>query len=380
MQSNFNQITSHHTTQTSAWLIGLWAVMGWIDFCLPTNKFRINFYKKHIFSLQQRLRPLLIALIFGVACLTLAGPASGAISLEQNLGSAALDTTAGTSIQVTAPTGVAVGNTVIVTFAMDEAVGTVSCADQGGNTYTKDVDQKNANNVRTVIFSANITTALSGGDWIRVTHPSIADRVMQANEFSGLASSAYDRSASKKAGSTSMTSNSTSTTSEAVELLIGAIGVAGPIGDTFTPTVETPVWNKTEVGTSNNTITLNSLDRIVTSTGAYPASGSNSVSRSYAACIATYKGAPASVDQAHYRWREDDDNEALASWLEDEDTNAFIGKGSVQRLRFLVENEGSQSSGAMTYQLQVAETATCSSGSYSGLLLHDWSKGRSPPI
>ena len=34
MQPNFKHITSHDTTRTSARLIGLWAVMGWIVFCL----------------------------------------------------------------------------------------------------------------------------------------------------------------------------------------------------------------------------------------------------------------------------------------------------------------------------------------------------------
>ena len=36
-----------------------------------------------------------------------------------------------------------------------------------------------------------------------------------------------------------------------------------------------------------------------------------------------------------------------------------------RRLRFLVSNEGASTSGAVTYRLEVAETATCSSGSYT---------------
>ncbi len=35
MQSNFNHIASHEATRTSPWLIGLWAVMGWIVLGLP---------------------------------------------------------------------------------------------------------------------------------------------------------------------------------------------------------------------------------------------------------------------------------------------------------------------------------------------------------
>lgn len=40
---------------------------------------------------------------------------------------------------------------------------------------------------------------------------------------------------------------------------------------------------------------------------------------------------------------------------------------TTRRLRFEVSNEGTASSSAVTYQLQVAETATCSSGSYSAI-------------
>ncbi len=311
----------------------------------------------------------MIALIFCVACLTLAGPASGAITKVQDIGTASL-TGSGTTISVTVPAGgVSLGNTVIVTFVMDEAIGGVTCADTGSNTYTNNVDQKNANNVRTVIFSANITTALVSGNTITVTHPSVDPRVMHAMEFSGLATSAFDRFSSWKASGTSMTSNSTSTTTEAKELLIGAIGVAGPIGDTFTPTSETPVWNKTEVGAgTTTTVTLNSLYRIVTSTGAYPASGTNSPSRAYAADIATYKGAPAYLDQDGYRWRNDDFNEVNATFTWPDDGKIYgIQKGTgVHRLRFLVENQGVQSS-SVTYQLQVNETATCSSAGYSAM-------------
>ncbi|MHC4500152.1 MAG: hypothetical protein ACYS21_13670, partial [Planctomycetota bacterium] len=44
-----------------------------------------------------------------------------------------------------------------------------------------------------------------------------------------------------------------------------------------------------------------------------------------------------------------------------------LSKGSTIRLRFEVSNEGILSSGGVTYQLQVAETATCGSGSYTAV-------------
>jgi hypothetical protein len=44
-----------------------------------------------------------------------------------------------------------------------------------------------------------------------------------------------------------------------------------------------------------------------------------------------------------------------------------LAVGTTRRLRFEVSNEGTASSGAVTYQLQVAEAATCSSGTYSAV-------------
>ena len=42
-----------------------------------------------------------------------------------------------------------------------------------------------------------------------------------------------------------------------------------------------------------------------------------------------------------------------------------LAKSTIQRIRFGVSNEGVSSSGPVTYELQVAETATCSAGSYA---------------
>ena len=265
MQPNFDPITSHDTTQTGARLIGLWAVMGWIVLCLPTLKSGINSSKKHLFSLQQRLRPIFIALILGVVFLSFSSPVYGAITKVKDVGTSTV-TSSGSTITVVVPAGgVAASNSIIVTFAMSDVSGTpMSCSDTQGNSYTADIDQRNVNNVRIVIFSAHNVTALSSGDFITVTHPNTGDRNMYVGEFSGLAaSSTLDITDSNGGNATSMTSNTTVSTSEPRELLIGAFGVAGPTGDNFT---HTSPWNAlTEAGTSN--ITLNSQYRTVSSTG-----------------------------------------------------------------------------------------------------------------
>jgi len=57
-----------------------------------------------------------------------------------------------------------------------------------------------------------------------------------------------------------------------------------------------------------------------------------------------------------------------ATWVADEDTKLTdLAKETTKRLRFLVDNSGSATSGAVSYELQVAETATCASGSYTAV-------------
>ena len=57
-----------------------------------------------------------------------------------------------------------------------------------------------------------------------------------------------------------------------------------------------------------------------------------------------------------------------ARFADSEDTAiSSLSTGVTRRLRFEVSNEGTGSSGSVSYQIQVAETATCSSGSYSAV-------------
>jgi hypothetical protein len=102
-------------------------------------------------------------------------------------------TFAGTAVSNIVPAaGVALGNTIIVTFAMDPANGAVSVADTGGNTYTTDASITNGagttTGVRTHVFSARMTTGLASGDKIIVTHPSVTSRAMSSFYVNGLVS------------------------------------------------------------------------------------------------------------------------------------------------------------------------------------------------
>src|SRR5205085_10067080 len=99
----------------------------------------------------------------------------------------------------------------------------------GSNTYTKDADVTNVSlptGVRTLVFSAPVTHALSGGT-ITVTFPSPTpfDKAVTVFYFNGIASpSPADQVQTATGNSALPNSGNTPTTTQADELLIGAIG------------------------------------------------------------------------------------------------------------------------------------------------------------
>jgi hypothetical protein len=91
--------------------------------------------------------------------------------------------------------------------------------------------------VRTVVCSAHNVQNVAGGTIITVTHPSVPARALSVLAVSGLAvTSPVDQTAAGASGPLELPNCNTTLppTTAANELLIAAIGVEGPIGDTFT--------------------------------------------------------------------------------------------------------------------------------------------------
>ena len=211
-------------------------------------------------------------------------------------------TSNGTSLTVTVPAaGVAGGNSVIVSLGFDPASGAVSCSDSHGNSYAVDKDITNGSGksgVRAVIFSAHNIVALTNGNTITCTHPSAGARAMSANEFSGLATSATrDQTSSGTGNSTAASSGSTPTTTQGSELLLGTIGVEGKSNESFTVGSSYTSIGRTGTnqGSAASNITINPEYRLVTTTGAYSASGTLGTSTKWAAAIVTYKAVPSTA-------------------------------------------------------------------------------------
>src|SRR5438552_3456823 len=236
-----------------------------------------------------------------LALVLLAGPAGSearaAIAFVHNVGTNG-NTVPGTSLSITlqGATNVAVGDTVIVTFAMDPSAGSVSCADSRGNSYGLDADVTNGSGtsgVRTVIFSAFVNTALGNQDTITVTHPLATSKAVSVDEFSGLRASALDRTPSATGNETTPATSATAVTTQPDELLLGAVGVETKKTESFTPgagyTALTASSSGPALGASTDNVTIDPEYQIVTATGSYAAGGTLGRVRLWAAAIATYR-------------------------------------------------------------------------------------------
>ncbi len=226
------------------------------------------------------------------------------ISYIGDIGSAQTKASSGTSLTVTTNAAVAAGDDILVTFAADPAATVSSVTDSASNTYNKVVDITNSGNVRTIILAAYNVNALPGGSTITINHASVTARAAVVSVFRGLAnSSVLDQTHTGTGSSNPVSSGATSATTQANELLIGAVGLEGPNYDapsvwqnsfTYGPRLGTNYGSGS--GGGDGDITAQMGWRIVAATGAYTAQITNlNTTRDWAAAIVTFKGGPSTV-------------------------------------------------------------------------------------
>src|SRR5207247_2529058 len=150
---------------------------------------------------------------------------------------------------------VAAGNTIFVTVAMDGGTQTVTISDNGSggsNSYTKDADVTNGSGttgIRTLVFSAPVTHALSSGPITLcsgATAPACSggtavNMAATSSYFNGIVSpspkdlchTAAGNSTTPSSGitATTCTGITPATTSQADELLVGAVGMDSKQGN-----------------------------------------------------------------------------------------------------------------------------------------------------
>jgi hypothetical protein len=238
---------------------------------------------------------LVIPLVLGQAS------GAGAANFVHDLGSNG-DENPSTTITINPlAEAVPVGDTVIVSIAMDPSATTVTCSDSKSNSYSQNqVDKTNGSGtsgVRTVICSAHIASGknLATTDTITVTFgASITAKAVEAAHANGLVVAALDKTASATGSITSVSSGSTATTAQPNELLIGAIGYEGKAGE-FSAVGSGYTLTSAAVQSSGNSggsalhISIAPEFQIVAATGTYAATATLTVTDNWAADIATYK-------------------------------------------------------------------------------------------
>jgi len=214
--------------------------------------------------------------------------AESLVSFVKNIGTNTKSQSGNSSISVTVPaSGVAAGNTIIVSFASGTFSPGIACADSQGNIYNIDADKIDVAE-RVTICSAHVTTALVAGNTITATYPSFSGTsTITANEFFGLLSSSLDASSTDSGNSDAPDSGLTALTAQPEELLMGAIQFSGANGATFTPGAGYARTNSDLAGRP-----LASLYQIVSAMGAYSAGGTLTTENQWEAAIATYKASP----------------------------------------------------------------------------------------
>jgi hypothetical protein len=249
--------------------------------------------------------------ILGSSGISLAGTSfTDSGNFVQNLGTASvtgLGTT--TSITILPVTGtVTPGNSIIVGFAGSNANIAVSCSDSKGNAYTTDITRVGVNGSVSICSTHGIPAAkvlVAAVDTITVTFAAGgSNRSVTANEFSGLeATGTLDKTQSANANNNSPSSGATAATSQADEILFGAIWFSGSTAATFAAGSGACTGNPTGTYTLTNPVIGNGLGgglirplateyRVATATGTYAACGTLSIGNQWAAAIATYKVAP----------------------------------------------------------------------------------------
>ena len=288
--------------------------IGWLIFTNPSDTLDrvVGLSKWNNMSLLTIPRPklssgttlglgFLLALVLG----TWANGASGASSItfvKEVASTSQASYTYTNTLSLTVPAGgVAQGDTIIL-FAGGSTTGNLvtSVTDTKLNIYTIDAQKSSTStSVNTNIVSAYMTTGLSPGDTIKVTYSTTsAMRMVSATEWSGIAPTGrLDKTATNQGGSATLNGGTTAVTTQASELVVGSFG--GSVNGSFTPGPSYTAFPTQLITNLGSTYRSQRQEyKIVSTTGAYQATGTSSVADQFSGAIATYKADASAPDNS----------------------------------------------------------------------------------
>jgi hypothetical protein len=226
------------------------------------------------------------------------GGAIAHVAQRANFGSSAVS--AAHVVALSNPTAISVGNHLILraTASGSSTRQISSITDPRGNTWTQAGVAQNGTNFNTQIWWARVATVYQAADSLTLNSSATSNLAAVVDEFSGLpATSAFDQSAGAVdtiGTDTAFDTGLTATTSQADELLIGALGRGANDTPTITPETLSPAWQA--LGTAISTGTIRHVYghyRVVSSAGTYKYAGTMSISNFDAEVIVTFKAAAA---------------------------------------------------------------------------------------
>jgi PKD repeat protein len=197
------------------------------------------------------------------------------------------------SLVVPPETSTVVGRHLVVAYLFSGA-GTnavTAITDTRGNAYTINAVKKNSGTTGliVVVASAKLTAALVPGDRVTATqNAQTTYHLMQVYEFDNFDPMSWvDKSATRSATGTAVSTAPTSTTAQANETLFAAVG----FGDTTASLASAAGWNDAaKVEASGTKVKgLGVAARDVSATGAYAYAGTLSASEQWVAVLVTFK-------------------------------------------------------------------------------------------
>jgi fibronectin type 3 domain-containing protein len=173
-----------------------------------------------------------------------------------------------TSVPVGTP-GVAAGDTLVVGLLLSTTssiTGALSVTDSAGNSYVVARDNNDGSSGdRTVVFVSVGVKALAAGGSITLTYPKSSETHVSVDEFSGI--TGIDTSASATGTTSAFSSGSAPATTQAADVLIGAVG---------NESGKAPTWAKGWTALPLLTVSYDHLDtayQMATAAGSYAATG-----------------------------------------------------------------------------------------------------------
>ncbi len=259
-------------------------------------------YLPAVLNERQRKKNLpfaLLMVIFLVIVLMPTRESYGAISYVQKAGEFSQYNGGGVLPVIYVLNNVSAGNSIIVMFVWGGwgSGANAICSDTQGNSYSTDINLFNASTyMYTTICSSHNVTPLTTSDTITLSFTGSTYGVAATvHEFSGLLSTLPVDNAMASTGGSVTPSSGDVVTTQADELLIGAIGTAGYLAHAFTPgsgyTALAPVGYS---GYFSGSIWPEY--NIVSTVGTYRADGTLNPSAGWTSAIVTYKAAASTTN------------------------------------------------------------------------------------